>query len=502
MTNLNGKEKKREIETYVQPFPTFSFALSEWGGSSRIEGLVTYVLHHFSGRGKQMEGNELSYSEYLKCNNACVKVTINRYSGLCLGTLRELRDCWSSVLEILRFWRSSGPHEDKQDELLKACIALMRIYLQFINYLLNHIVMAKAEKCEAIDLSSLTAVFRRIVDIEGVDQLYQLKSLPRSCVDIMRLLEKLGERCDLGHPRLRFFRSLILHNFIFPEVIRAGENEVYAASEKRCTIFERPLQRAQQDFEPEEIHHGSGFVIADSFVITNNHVIEEAMSDETLEIRIVNKTTGELPCVVVHGDAVNDLALLYCPGLNLKRHGICPLALSEEALWPSLSVFSFGYPLTHTGRNALFVKGFISGFVERYGREPLIVLNCVLNPGNSGSPVFRRIDDDIKVVGVVAQKHKKEILTLEELSILEEERSTLQMNCASDSRDQFWKSVSLKMYDALNETHCQFGYGNVVPGHLLAEFLSDPSVTSIMDFLKETELCNFFYVQGGTFCEQ
>ena len=122
---------------------------------------------------------------------------------------------------------------------------------------------------------------------------------------------------------------------------------------------------------------------------------------------------------------------------------------SEEALWPSLSVFSFGYPLTHTGRNALFVKGFISGFVERYGREPLMVLNCVLNSGNSGSPVLRRIDDDIKVIGVVAQKHKKEILTLEEINILEEEHSTLQTNSASDSRDQFWKSVSLKMYDAL-----------------------------------------------------
>ena len=445
-----------------------------------------------------MAENELSYSEYLNCNNACVKVTINRNSGLCLGTLRKLRANCSSLLEIVEgFWRSSGPHEDKRDELLKASITLMRIYLQFINYLLNHIVMAKAEKCEAIDLSSLTAVFRRIVDIEGVDQLYHLKSLLRSCVHIMRLLEKLGERCDLGHPRLRFFSSLILHNFIFPEVIRAGEKVVYAASEKRNTILGRPLQLTQQDFEPEEIHHGSGFVIADSFVITNKHVIEEAMNDETLVIRILNETIGELPCVVVHCDTSKDLALLYCHGLDLKQHGICPFALSKKALWPSLSVFSFGYPLTHPGRSALFVKGYVSGLVERYGREPLIVLNCVVNPGNSGSPVLRRIDSELKVVGVVAQKHKKEILTLEEISILEEERSTLQTNSASDSRDQFWKSVSLKLYDALNETHCQFGYGNVVPGHLVVEFLSDPSATSIVDFLKEVQYIETeFEVQG------
>ena len=436
-----------------------------------------------------MEGNELSYSEYLKCNNACVKVTINRYSGLCLGTLRQLRDGCSSLLEELEgFLRSSGRHVDKGDELFKFLFALMRMYLQFINYMLNQNELAKAQKCEAIDLSSMTAVFRRVVDMNGIDQPYQFKSLSRPCIRFMRLLEGLGERYDPRHPNLRFCRSLILHDFIIPIVIGAGKTLTALVLEARWVIFESLFQLTQQDFQPEEIHHGSGFVIAGGFVITNKHVIKEAMNDETLDICILNETIGKLPCVVVHCDTSKDLALLYCHGLDLKQHRICPFALSKEALWPSLSVFSFGYPLTHTGRSALFVKGYVSGFVERYGREPLIVVNCVVNPGNSGSPVLCRIGDEIKVVGVVSQKHKKEILTLEEISILEEERSTLQTNSASDSRDQFWKSMSLKLYDALNETHCQFGYGNVVPGHLVVEFLSDPSVTSIMDLLKETEL--------------
>lgn len=414
-----------------------------------------------------MEGNELSYSEYLKCNNACVKVTINRYSGLCLGTLRELRD---SLLELVEgFCRSSGPDVDERS---KAILATNLMCLQFIHYMLNQNVLAKAEKCEAIDLSSLTAVCRHIVDIKGMDQVS----------DFMRLLEGLGER----HPNLRFCRSLILHELIIPVVTRAGKTLGARVLEARCVNFQRLFQFTQQDFEPEEIHHGSGFVIADGFVMTNKHVIEEAMNDETLDICILNEAIGKLPCVVVQCDTSKDLALLYCHGLDLKQHGICPFALSKEALWPSLSVFSFGYPLTHPGRSALFVKGYVSGFVERYGREPLIVLNCVVNPGNSGSPVLRRIDGELKVVGVVAQKHKKEILTLEELSILEQERCTLQTNSASDSRDQFWKSLSVKMYDALNETHCQFGYGNVVPGHLVVEFLSDPSVTYMMDLLKET----------------
>ena len=430
-----------------------------------------------------MEVNELSYSEYLKCNNACVKVTIDRYSGLCLGTLRELRD---NLFELVQgFFRSSGPHE--RPKRPRAFLASRLICLQFVTYMLNQ---HTAEKCEAMDLSSLTAVFRRIVDVKGRDQLYHSKSLYWPCIRFMRLLEGLGERYDPRHPNLRFCRSLILHDLIIPVVMAAGETLVALVSEPRCIIFQRLFQLTQQDFQPEEIHHGSGFVIGDGFVMTNKHVIEEAMNDETLHIRILNETIGKLSCVVVHCDTSKDLALLYCPGLDLKKHGICPFALSKEALWPSLSVFSFGYPLTHPGRSALFVKGYVSGFVERYGREPLIVLNCVVNPGNSGSPVLRRIDGELKVVGVVAQKHKKDILTVEEISILEEERSTLQMNSASDSRDQFWKSVSLKMYDALNETHCQFGYGNVVPGPLVVEFLHDPSVTSMMDWVKEMALFN------------
>ena len=450
----------------------------------------------------EMEGNELTRSEYLKCNNACVKVTINRYRGLCSGTLRELRYAipWPSLLRLLEMIKRlslymNPPAEQWFEEYFLAHYTLMFIglYVNF-NHMLNQNVLDKAEKCKATDLSSLKTVFRGIVDItKGIDQhsfsLARMAACFRMVNCMLRLLQELVERYDPRHPIFRFCRLLMLHNFMFREVIKVGK--LIATSFMR-TYFQRPFHFIEQDFEPEEIHHGSGFLIANNFVITNKHVIEEAMSDETLEVCILNEAIGELPCVVVHCDAVNDLALLYCHGLDLKQHGICPLALSKEALWPSLSVFCFGYPLTHTGRCALFVKGYVSGFKERYGREPFVVLNCVLNPGDSGGPVLRRIGDDIKVVGMVAQKHKKEILTLKEIKILEEERSILeeeQINGAAESRDHFWRSLSLKLYDALNETHCQFGYGNVVPGHLVVEFLSDPSVTSIMDFLKEMELC-------------
>ena len=82
--------------------------------------------------------------------------------------------------------------------------------------------------------------------------------------------------------------------------------------------------------EKVEIEHGSGFIIHDHFIITNKHVIEDALSDECYEICISNAVIGELPCEVKHCDAVKDLALLYCQGLNLKQNRIFPLPISNH----------------------------------------------------------------------------------------------------------------------------------------------------------------------------
>ena len=45
----------------------------------------------------------------------------------------------------------------------EAFFIFMWMYFYFINYMLNQSEMAKGEKCEGFDLSSLTVVFRRIV---------------------------------------------------------------------------------------------------------------------------------------------------------------------------------------------------------------------------------------------------------------------------------------------------------------------------------------------------
>ena len=115
-----------------------------------------------------------------------------------------------------------------------------------------------------------------------------------------------------------------------------------------------------------EIDHGSGFIIHDHFIITDKHVIDGALCDKTKEIFVSNEAIGKLPCEVIHYDAGNDLALLYCKELNLTQNGICPMQLSSQPLLSGMQIFSLGYPVSHTDERALFVNGHVSGSKERY----------------------------------------------------------------------------------------------------------------------------------------
>ena len=241
-----------------------------------------------------------------------------------------------------------------------------------------------------------------------------------------------------------------------------------------------------------EIEHGSGFIISDHFILTNRHVIETCLYQKGFEIRISNAAIGELHCEVVHSDPGKDLALLYCPDLNLHQSGISPLQLSTQSLLPGMQIFSFGYPMSHTEETALFVNGNVSGSKRTPSGHSKAVLNCSLNSGNSGGPVLSWVDGEVRVVGVATQKHFKEILTPDEIEVIENLRKSLQTQTISDVRECDVKYLSdgslyeripkscqvsinlltLKLYDAL-ETHSQFNLSNALPGDLVVEFIKN-----------------------------
>ena len=304
---------------------------------------------------------------------------------------------------------------------------------------------------------------------------------------------------DIKNAIDRFDTKTFLDAFKYISYVEPGfgcDKTNQNADKQRATI----LEEYEEATSNTEIEHGSGFIIHNHFIITNKHVIETYLDEEerhkicisNAAINVSNAAIEGLPCKVVHCDVGKDLALLYCPDLDLEQCGICPLQLSNQSVLPGMSIFAFGYPMSHTEETALFVSGNVSGSKRTLAGHSMIVLNCSLNSGNSGGPVLCWINGKLKVVGVATQKHFKEILTLEERQTIENIRESLQTHAIPDVpnyikqcnipvSDHFLDQrthqtpvtlLTLKLYDAL-ETHSQFNLSNAVPGHLVVEFVKN-----------------------------
>ena len=278
-------------------------------------------------------------------------------------------------------------------------------------------------------------------------------------------------------------------------VDRYPEEEGPKADEKRKLVDEERAGIKKEYDEATaivEIEHGSGFIIQDHFVITNKHVIESALNDNSnnTRIQISNAALGEheLPCKIAHYDAGKDLALLYCR--DLKMNPIHPLQLSNQPLLPGMQVFSFGFPISHTGDTALFVNGYVSGSKKTPQGHTMAVLNCPLNSGNSGGPVLCWVEGQLKVVGVATQKHFKDILTLSERMTVAAIQEKMQASVIPHVSEYLKVGnrgfvepgdlpllgktsiylLTLKLYDAL-ETHSQFNLSNALPGDQVIDFV-------------------------------
>ena len=141
---------------------------------------------------------------------------------------------------------------------------------------------------------------------------------------------------------------------------------------------------------PSQQSAGSGFFIsADGFVVTNNHVVENAES-----IKVVLKDETELDAEVVGRDEATDLAVLKVKG----GKGPFPYVNFENAAKPRVGdwVIAVGNPFGLGGTAT-------AGIVSAYGRDigetfvDYIQIDAPINRGNSGGPTF---DVYGRVIGV------------------------------------------------------------------------------------------------------
>ncbi|UYH53844.1 serine protease [Qipengyuania sp. SS22] len=153
------------------------------------------------------------------------------------------------------------------------------------------------------------------------------------------------------------------------------------------------------------ISHGTGFAVAGDKVVTNAHVLRDALRDDALRIGIIPNGGGE----AVYGQPIavsprNDLALIRITGaLRLP-----PLALAGGVPPDSGEVTSVGYPMNVDRAQGLDLsdifrsqppvksRGYVSG--ARPSRQFDTILHTApIARGNSGGPL---LDPCGRVVGV------------------------------------------------------------------------------------------------------
>lgn len=151
------------------------------------------------------------------------------------------------------------------------------------------------------------------------------------------------------------------------------------------------------DRRSPEIGAGSGVMLtSNGFILTNNHVVENADEDG---IRVKLSDTRELSAKLVGVDKLTDLAVIK---INAKDLPVPRLGNSDEVEVGHI-VFAVGNPLMLT---STMTQGIVSALGRQisiindgqgYQIENFIQTDAAVNPGNSGGPL---IDITGAVIGI------------------------------------------------------------------------------------------------------
>jgi S1-C subfamily serine protease len=145
----------------------------------------------------------------------------------------------------------------------------------------------------------------------------------------------------------------------------------------------------------QKLGNGSGFLVAERFVITNRHVVEDLPLGGQVMLR--NETSFRdgviVDVIAISKDEDADLALLRLPNPQSRAK---PLPLRQSLPREGEDLAVLGYPLTDVfGETLNSSRGVVSS-VSKDGKK--IFHDATANPGNSGGPC---LDDCGNVLGVL-----------------------------------------------------------------------------------------------------
>lgn len=167
------------------------------------------------------------------------------------------------------------------------------------------------------------------------------------------------------------------------------------------------LQRAEQEARRQEEAAkkagwtGTGFALKDGYIVTNYHVIEDAINITIQGVKgdFANKLTAQ----VVASDKYNDIAILKINDSRFTGFGTIPYLVKTSISDVAEDIFVLGYPMTSTmGDEIKYTTGVISSKTGFQGDVSQYQISAPVQPGNSGGPLF---DSKGNVIGIVSAKH-------------------------------------------------------------------------------------------------
>ena len=138
---------------------------------------------------------------------------------------------------------------------------------------------------------------------------------------------------------------------------------------------------------PKQEGAGSGVIISsDGYIVTNNHVVDEAKEDG---ITVILSDKKEYKAKLIGKDPLTDLAVIKVEATNLP---VAHIGNSDEVMIGEM-VIAVGNPL---GLNSTVTSGIVSAIGrgslglnrDRYAVENFIQTDAAINPGNSGGGLF------------------------------------------------------------------------------------------------------------------
>lgn len=132
---------------------------------------------------------------------------------------------------------------------------------------------------------------------------------------------------------------------------------------------------------------GSGILISDNIIITNNHVIDGAN-----KIEVVINSNGipeTYSAKVLCTDKTNDLAIVCVKDEKFKNVGVAPFTIKPNVADVGTSVFAMGFPMSqYLGDEVKVTDGIISSKSGFDGDIATYQISAAIQPGNSGGPLF------------------------------------------------------------------------------------------------------------------